>query len=56
MRPAADGISFDLGDEQRDLQALAHEFAEPELRPIAREWDEREDCPPTCSQLLRGLA
>jgi acyl-CoA dehydrogenase len=43
---AGAGISFELTPEQRDLQALAHEFAERELRPIAREWDEREDCPP----------
>src|SRR5881397_1647533 len=40
------GISFELTDEQRELQRLAHEFAERELRPIAREWDEREDFPP----------
>ena len=40
------GVSFDLSDEQRELQALAHEFAERELRPVAREWDDREDCPP----------
>jgi alkylation response protein AidB-like acyl-CoA dehydrogenase len=33
-------------DEQRALQQLAHEFAERELRPISREWDEREDFPP----------
>ena len=43
---ASAGISFEPTPEQRDLQALAHEFAERELRPIAREWDEREDCPP----------
>lgn len=40
------GISFELTDEQRELQRLAHEFAERELRPIAREWDEREEYPP----------
>src|SRR4249919_1443111 len=40
------GISFALTDEQRDLQRLAHEFAERELRPIARDWDEREEYPP----------
>ena len=28
-------ISFDLTVEQRELQGLAHEFAERELRPIA---------------------
>ncbi|HEX6700237.1 MAG TPA: acyl-CoA dehydrogenase family protein, partial [Gaiellaceae bacterium] len=40
------GISFELTDEQRELQTLAHDFAARELRPIAREWDEREDYPP----------
>jgi alkylation response protein AidB-like acyl-CoA dehydrogenase len=40
------GISFALTDEQRELQRLAHEFAERELRPIAAEWDEREAYPP----------
>ena len=28
-------ISFDLTEEQRELQALAHEYAERELRPAA---------------------
>jgi alkylation response protein AidB-like acyl-CoA dehydrogenase len=39
-------IGFQPTDEQRALQRLAHEFAERELRPISREWDEREDFPP----------
>jgi alkylation response protein AidB-like acyl-CoA dehydrogenase len=39
-------IAFELSDDQRELQALAHEFAARDLRPIAREWDEREDFPP----------
>src|SRR5215208_6686575 len=39
------GISFTLSDEQRELQALAHEFAERELRPISQEWDARNDFP-----------
>jgi acyl-CoA dehydrogenase len=38
-------IGFAVTDEQRDLQALAHQFAERELRPIASEWDERDDYP-----------
>jgi alkylation response protein AidB-like acyl-CoA dehydrogenase len=46
-------ISFDLTDEQRELQRLAHEFAERELRPIAAEWDEREEYP---SDLLAKAA
>jgi alkylation response protein AidB-like acyl-CoA dehydrogenase len=40
------GISFRLTPEQQELQQLAHEFAERELRPIAAEWDERDDFPP----------
>ena len=39
-------IAFEPTDEQRALQRLAREFAERELRPIAHEWDEREDYPP----------
>jgi alkylation response protein AidB-like acyl-CoA dehydrogenase len=39
-------IGFEPTPEQRELQQLAHEFAERELRPIAAEWDEREDYPP----------
>lgn len=39
-------IAFELSPEQKELRELAHLFAERELRPIAREWDEREDCPP----------
>ena len=49
----ADGISFRPTPEQRELQALAHAFAERELRPIAAEWDEREDFPP---ELLAAAA
>jgi alkylation response protein AidB-like acyl-CoA dehydrogenase len=40
------GISFALTPEQRELKELAHEFAAKELRPIAPEWDERDEFPP----------
>jgi alkylation response protein AidB-like acyl-CoA dehydrogenase len=40
------GIGFEPTPEQRALRELAHEFAARVLRPVAREWDEREDCPP----------
>jgi alkylation response protein AidB-like acyl-CoA dehydrogenase len=40
------GISFQLTPEQRELRRTAHEFAARELRPIAAEWDEREEYPP----------
>jgi acyl-CoA dehydrogenase len=39
-------IGFAPTPQQRELQALAHEFAARELRPIAGEWDEREGYPP----------
>src|SRR4029077_11619949 len=40
------GISFTLTPEQRDLQELAHEFAANELRPVAAEWDAKDEFPP----------
>ncbi len=36
-------IAFDLTDEQREMQELAHRFAEQEIRPVAAEYDEREE-------------
>ena len=37
---------LDLTDEQREIQALAREFARTEIRPIAAEVDERDTyCP-----------
>jgi alkylation response protein AidB-like acyl-CoA dehydrogenase len=42
---AGEGISFTPTAEQRELRELAHEFAANELRPVASEWDEREDFP-----------
>ena len=39
------GISFTLTPEQRELRELAHEFAANELRPIAAEWDAKDDFP-----------
>ena len=44
--PGTGGISFRLTPEQQELQQLAHQFAERELRPIAAECDERDDFPP----------
>ncbi|MFN2628885.1 MAG: acyl-CoA dehydrogenase family protein [Gaiellaceae bacterium] len=51
----ATGISFRLTRTQRELQRLAHEFAERELRPIAAGWDEREDFPPALLAQAAGL-
>ena len=39
------GISFALTDEQRELRALAREFAEKEIRPKAAEYDEHQTHP-----------
>ena len=39
------GVSFELTDEQRELRALAHEFAEKEIRPRAAEYDEHSTHP-----------
>src|SRR5688572_30007974 len=41
----AGGISFALTDEQKELRALAREFAEKEIRPKAAEYDEHSTHP-----------
>src|SRR5438067_7261972 len=41
----ASGISFALTDEQKALRALAHDFAEKEIRPRAAEYDEHSTHP-----------
>ena len=38
-------ISFQMTDEQRDMQRLARRFAEEEMRPVAPECDEQERFP-----------
>jgi alkylation response protein AidB-like acyl-CoA dehydrogenase len=42
---AVTGVSFSLSPEQRELQALAREFAARELRPVGADCDEREEFP-----------
>src|SRR3989442_10319025 len=39
------GVSFGLTDEQKALRDLAHDFAEREIRPREREYDERSTHP-----------
>src|SRR5439155_4156907 len=41
----AGGVSFGLTDEQKALRDLAHDFAEREIRPREREYDERSTHP-----------
>jgi len=39
------GVSFGLSDEQKELRALAREFADKEIRPKAAEYDEHSTHP-----------
>jgi acyl-CoA dehydrogenase len=49
------GVSFELTSEQRDLRALAHEFAEKEIRPKAAEYDEHSTHPVDVIAKAHGL-
>jgi acyl-CoA dehydrogenase len=42
---AGAGFSMELSDDQRDVRAWAHGFAEGVIRPAAHDWDEREETP-----------
>ncbi|WP_174733640.1 acyl-CoA dehydrogenase family protein [Mesobacillus harenae] len=39
------GLSFQLSEEQEDIRKWARGFAEKEIRPVAPEFDEREEFP-----------
>ncbi|MCH8201257.1 MAG: acyl-CoA dehydrogenase family protein, partial [Chloroflexi bacterium] len=45
--PAAAAVNFsmELNDEQRQMQKWVHDFAKDVIRPVAHEWDEREETP-----------
>ncbi len=45
VEQAVGGISFALTDEQKELRALAREFADKEIRPKAAEYDEHSTHP-----------
>ena len=38
-------VSFDLTDEQKEIRDWVHDFAEREIRPVAHEYDEKEEFP-----------
>src|SRR5690606_4124527 len=38
-------VSFELSDEERLVQQVAHDFAKKEIRPVAAYYDEREEVP-----------
>ncbi len=44
-RAEAPQMHFDLTEEQRQFQEMAHSFAENEIRPVAPDYDEREEFP-----------
>src|SRR5919109_2898205 len=49
----AAGMEFDLSPEQREIRALARDFAEAEIQPHAAEWDREHRFP---RELLGKLA
>jgi alkylation response protein AidB-like acyl-CoA dehydrogenase len=38
-------FSLDLNEDQQQIQKWVHDFAENSIRPVAHEWDEREEFP-----------
>ncbi len=38
-------ISYQLSDEQKEIRDWVHDFAEREIRPVAHEYDEKEEFP-----------
>ncbi|RMH68610.1 MAG: acyl-CoA dehydrogenase family protein, partial [Actinomyces sp.] len=38
-------FSLQLSEDQLQIQKWVHEFAETVIRPVAHEWDEREETP-----------
>src|ERR687885_1771813 len=51
----AGGVSFGLTDEQKALRDLAHDFAEREIRPKEREYDEHSTHPAEILEKAHGL-
>jgi acyl-CoA dehydrogenase len=41
----ATGVSFDLTDDEKEIQALAREFAQKEIRPVCAEADQQSKLP-----------
>ncbi len=40
---AQPGVNFELTEEQKQFQEMAHDFAENEIRPVAMEYDDKEE-------------
>jgi alkylation response protein AidB-like acyl-CoA dehydrogenase len=48
-------MDFSLTDEQREIQALAREFAQAEIEPYAADWDREHRFPSELYEKLAGL-
>jgi alkylation response protein AidB-like acyl-CoA dehydrogenase len=48
-------MDFSLTDEQREIQALAREFAQAEIEPYAADWDREHRFPTELYEKLAGL-
>src|SRR5476649_1805833 len=49
------GFDFSLTQEQEEIRRLAHEFAVNEMRPVAPEYDEKEETPWAVMQKAHDL-
>ena len=49
------GFDFSLTQEQEDIRRLAHEFAVNEMRPVAADYDEKEETPWAVMQKAHDL-
>ena len=45
LRNYSSAVDFDLSSEQREIQAVAREFADAEIAPHASEWDREHRFP-----------
>ena len=54
VEQAVGGVSFALGDEQKELRSLAREFAVKEIRPRAAEYDVAMKHPSTACSSARS--
>ena len=48
-------VSFELSEEERMVQQVAHDFARKEIRPVAAYYDEREEVPYDLIKKAAGL-
>ena len=48
-------VSFELSEEERMVQQVAHEFAKKEIRPVAAYYDEHEEVPYEIIKKAAGL-